>query len=164
MGAVLDPMVRWWKRIWKVKVPKKKKIMWLVLQDKVLTWKDLQKRNIDRPSFCVLCRRAEETSYHLFLECVFVKHVRWDVRKWLGEVSLWNKEDVGLCLQGWFTKPKLNIYRVIPFLVLWGIWLSRNNRLFAKKEIPTFQVFSQVVVIYNQVKKSSTPNLPQQIG
>jgi hypothetical protein len=66
----------------------------------------------------------------------------------------------GALFAGWFTRPELNIYRAIPFLVLWGTWLSCNNILFVEKEMPYFQVFSQLVAIFNQVKESSNPKLP----
>ena len=59
----------WWKKLWKVKAPPKCTLfLWLVLNNKCLTWDGLQKINKVGPIIFILCRRNEETSLYLFLE------------------------------------------------------------------------------------------------
>lgn len=50
---------------------KTKLFMWLALNNKVLTWKMLQKRNKEGPSIFLLCRQGTETTTHLFVDCIY---------------------------------------------------------------------------------------------
>eukprot|EP00253_Pinus_taeda_P017777 PITA_17777 len=50
-------------------LPKVKFFNWTLLKRKILTTENLRKRGILGPSICCLCREAEESSNHLFLEC-----------------------------------------------------------------------------------------------
>jgi hypothetical protein len=50
-------------------------------------------------------------------------------------------------------------FNALYFLFMWGVWLSQNNRLFVDKEVPTFQLFSRVVVIFSFVRKDHSPNM-----
>jgi hypothetical protein len=45
----------------------------------------------------------------------------------------------------WFMRKDLKQLRVIPFLVLWRIWIARNESIFEGKLVPSFQVASQVL-------------------
>jgi hypothetical protein len=55
--------VWWWKKIWKVKGPPKSILfMWIYINNKVLTWEMLRKRNREGPGICLLCHNSEETT------------------------------------------------------------------------------------------------------
>ena len=43
------------------------------LKSKVLTWEQLNIRGIQGPSYCILCKRDEEMTQHLFMDCLFTK-------------------------------------------------------------------------------------------
>ena len=46
----------WWKQLWKAKGPLKAKItLWQSLNNKILTWDNLQKRGWNGPNRCTLC-------------------------------------------------------------------------------------------------------------
>lgn len=49
--------------------------IWLMLEQKILTWENLIKRGIIGPSRCALCGNSEETVFHLFVECRFTKNI-----------------------------------------------------------------------------------------
>jgi len=86
------------KKFWKVKVvPSALVTVWRVLEDKLATKANLEKRGITVVSFmCSLCGVEEETSTHLFFECRFA---------WL----LWNHCYVWLGVQsGFHNDPLLN--------------------------------------------------------
>ena len=36
----------------------------------------------------------------------------------------------------------------VPFLIVWGIWRSRNDRIFEEKYTPIFSVTMQVMAMY----------------
>lgn len=54
-------------------LPKVKFFNWTLLKSKILTVENLRKKGILGPSICCLCRVAEESSNHLFLECSFTR-------------------------------------------------------------------------------------------
>ena len=61
----------WWGDIWKVKDPLKGMLsMLLSLNNMVLTWELMGKRNKFGPRICILCRNNENTS-HIFLDYEF---------------------------------------------------------------------------------------------
>ena len=46
----------WWKQIWKSEGPLEAKItLWMTLNNKLLTWDNLQKRGWNGPNRCALC-------------------------------------------------------------------------------------------------------------
>jgi hypothetical protein len=54
-----DPQVWWWKKLWKFKFPTKEKIfMWLLLNNKSLTWDILQKRSFEGPEDVAYVRQS----------------------------------------------------------------------------------------------------------
>ncbi|KAJ1693628.1 hypothetical protein LUZ63_010326 [Rhynchospora breviuscula] len=58
--------------IWKLKVPPRARTFtWLMLQDKLPTIDNLQKRGMILVNRCSLCRAACESSSHLFNTCIF---------------------------------------------------------------------------------------------
>jgi hypothetical protein len=50
---------------------------WLVAENKILTWENLQHRGFNGPSYCILCKKSKETMHHLFVECSF-SHAVWE--------------------------------------------------------------------------------------
>jgi hypothetical protein len=65
-----------WKLVWdKLALPKVNFFFWMLVQNKLLTGDNLEKRKIAGPHRCALCRSNSETTQHLFLECNFAKEV-----------------------------------------------------------------------------------------
>jgi hypothetical protein len=70
-----DPI---WTAVWKSKFwPKISTFLWLLLQNKILTWDNLQKRGFIGPSICHLCNQNEETMEHLLNSCAISADI-WD--------------------------------------------------------------------------------------
>jgi hypothetical protein len=66
----------WWKKLWKQRCPTKGKILvWSILENKLLTWDNLQKRQFNGPGWCTLCKEQPETMDHLFIHFSFTKGV-----------------------------------------------------------------------------------------
>lgn len=91
------------------------------------------------PRCCSLCRGNEESVGHLFLFCPFVHRI-WD--KWREFTQL----DVGdptscrdLFSQGTymiytsFPSSWLKVWRVVVLIVIWSVWVERNNWIFENK-------------------------------
>lgn len=72
-----DKVIWWYALIRKWDFPIKLNIFtWIILKNKILSWKNLQNRGFQGPNICVLYRNGEENVDHLFL--------RYEV-----EISLW---------------------------------------------------------------------------
>jgi hypothetical protein len=164
MDAVGQEEVWWWNKIWKIKVPKKTRIfLWLTLKNKVPTWEGLQKRGRQGPNICLLCMRDVETISHLVIHCPYAQHLRKDLEKMTGMDNVWRDTTVQECLKAWFQKKKLNFFRTIPCLTIWGIWSTRNARIFEGKQIPTFQVYNQICGLFHGCKSTSKMRQPEQV-
>eukprot|EP00253_Pinus_taeda_P024453 PITA_24453 len=132
-----------WKQIWECfSIPKINFFFWTLFHNKILTGENLCKRNIAGPHRCVLCKKAQETSAHIFLECEFAQKtwtcflaglnvsspancsisemfLTWNARypHRIVAKSLWSKV--------WVAAPKY---------VCWKVWLSRNEIIFNQTE------------------------------
>jgi hypothetical protein len=108
----------------------------------------MQKGAVQGPKICALFFREEETTTHLFVRYVFWKHVWKGISHWLSLINLWNEDSIELCLHDQYLWSKYKQYKSISYLVLWGLWLAWNGRIFLGTQIPNFHVSSQVVVLF----------------
>jgi hypothetical protein len=125
-----DPLW-WWRKIWKLTCPTKGKLLvWSILANKLPTWDNLQRRLFSGPGHCALCKSHLESVDHLFLQCPFVKEV-WDFSRVLMP-SLWNWQGISfeLALKAWLREWGQEDYRAFPFILAWGIWITRNGQIF----------------------------------
>jgi hypothetical protein len=68
------PKQKIWQHIWQQKLrPKVTIFLWLLTQNKTLTWDNLCKRGFIDPSRCILCQTHEETNEHIFNSFPFVE-------------------------------------------------------------------------------------------
>jgi hypothetical protein len=73
---VEEESILWYIDLWTWKIPLKVKLfIWLILEQRILTWENLVKRGFLGPSRCVLCGKDEEIVYHLFVDCIFKKYI-----------------------------------------------------------------------------------------
>jgi hypothetical protein len=83
----------WYNKLWRWQLPFKVILfIWLMLEQKILTWETLIKRDIIGPSRCsrcALCGNTEEIVYHLFVECSFTKNIEFTIIKELKTNSTW---------------------------------------------------------------------------
>jgi hypothetical protein len=66
-----------------------KLFVWLLLEQRILTWDKLTKRGFLGPSICLLCKESEENVLHLFGECSFIKNIWQTICKELKFVNNW---------------------------------------------------------------------------
>jgi zinc-binding in reverse transcriptase len=63
--------------IWKLNIPTRVTIfIWLLLQDRLLTYDNLIKRGWCIPNMCYMCRSSIENATHLFSKCTYIAEVR----------------------------------------------------------------------------------------
>ena len=78
-------------------------------------------------------RNKEESSQHLFIECVFAQHVWSLCQKWLGIMLVQNNEikfhfESFLCNQ--VSGKQILVWKGIWAAVIRGIWDQKNSILF----------------------------------
>jgi len=72
-----------WKFLWsKAFFPKIDIFSWTLAHNSILSGENLQKRGMEGPTRCPLCKKKEETSDHIILGCHFSKEV------WIGAMRL----------------------------------------------------------------------------
>lgn len=145
-------LVWWWKHLWTLKCPGKAKLLaWAILENKAPTWDILQKRFIQGPGYCPLCKEAAETSSHIFVHCRFTQAVWADICKHLELNVNWWGMDFHEAFQLWWTDHKLSMFRAVPCILAWGIWITRNKIIFQDSRVPLEQVVAQAVG-YNSIQ------------
>jgi len=140
----------WWKPLWKLNCPAKVKLfMWCVIRGKVPTWEVLQKRNINGPGWCTLCKREQESITHLFITCSFAKEVWNHCSMLVGRHLSWDGDTVERAWDRWWRRTPANKLRTLPLLVTWGIWLARNKVIFNDKPSLPEITSAMAVGLYN---------------
>ena len=130
-GVVQREAVWWWRPLWRLKCPAKTKLfMWCVLNNKVPTWDVLHKRSFQGPSWCVLCKRELETSLHLFVTCCYSIEVWREVSSLTGINCQWEGVSIGAAWDSWWRRTTHKSLKMLPLLVIWGIWIARNKAIF----------------------------------
>jgi hypothetical protein len=92
----------WWPVVWKLENPLKAKIfMWLALENKILTWDNCQKRNMQGPRRCNLCKNNEESLDHLFVNCPFTREVWKKLLLINSGKNRWEQRSLIDCFHSW---------------------------------------------------------------
>eukprot|EP00253_Pinus_taeda_P009219 PITA_09219 len=132
-----------WKQIWECfSIPKINFFFWTLFHNKILTSENLCKRNIAGPHRCVLCKKAQETSAHIFLECEFTQKTWTSFLAGLNVSSPANCSITEMFLTWKARYPHRiaakslwsKVWVAAPKYVCWKVWLSRNEIIFNQTE------------------------------
>ncbi|GKV27405.1 hypothetical protein SLEP1_g36578 [Rubroshorea leprosula] len=131
-----------YKRVWNPIIPSKiSAFNWLLMQDRIPTKSNLQKRGIISglgDGKCALCEGEIEDSSHLFLKCRVAKWLWKACGKWWGisvnlENNCWNSfEQFGEQAKEACVKEGLDC---IWNVVVWSVWLARNQKVFRDSDV-----------------------------
>ncbi|GKU87124.1 hypothetical protein SLEP1_g1573 [Rubroshorea leprosula] len=130
------------KRVWNPIIPSKiSAFNWQLLQDRIPTKSNLQKRGITielDDGICALCEEEVEDSNHLFPRCKVAKWLWKACGKWWGtsvnlENDCWKTfEQFG----AWAKEKRVKEgWDCIWNVVVWTIWLARNQKIFQETDI-----------------------------
>jgi hypothetical protein len=67
---------------------------------------------------------------HLFLHCPFVREVWAFSRDLLPSLWDWHGNTFELALQAWLHGHRQEDFWAFPFILAWGIWITRNGHIF----------------------------------
>jgi hypothetical protein len=95
----------WRRNLWGWDCPQKIKLFsWLLIEDKLLTWNNLQKRGWYGPGFCHLCKGNEESGIHLFVHCPFTRTVWKKIKENYKLSTGWTGTSVKDCFAIWASR------------------------------------------------------------
>lgn len=113
---------------------------------------------VDGEGVCVLCGHELETVYHLFISCDFVSEL-WErvIRR---EGIVWARPGNLLGLMQQWEELRVTsareLWALIPYSMLWTVWMERNAVVFHGKAAVLDQVWdSHLTKIYWWVKGSN---------
>jgi hypothetical protein len=124
-----------WNKIWKANLwPKVNTFLWLLVQNKILTWENFLKRGFTGPSIFPLCQHQEETTEHLLNQCDFSLQI-WEHVTHSMYTSDRDPNNIKNTIEKWrnqaFKNPILNrIWKLLPGFIVWKLWKERNRRIF----------------------------------
>lgn len=118
-------------------IPKINFFWWTSIHGKILTIDNLVKRGFQFPNWCTLCRREEETIYHLFIHYHFDAQVWKNVLQRLNISWVFDRDIHQFILNLKFPSNHLLIkllWKLIPPHICWCLWKERNDRIFREIE------------------------------
>lgn len=167
---VKDPL---WNKVWDpANWPKVSTFLWLLCQNKILTWDNLRKRNYHGPSLCPNCRQEEESTKNLMhscqLACKLSEKVSFQCQK-EGRIQ----GDIIATIRNWARNPFkskiLNfLSKLIPGFLMWIIWKERNRRIFKDHSSPLDTLWNTIcqnikeTLLLQTWHEEDFPSLPQE--
>jgi len=100
----------------------------LVLELKILTSNSLQKRGWYGPSICSLCFRDEDSISHIFIYYPFTLKLWKNLHIAYNLATKWGGNSLNNFFEDWVKVEKL--YKTLPIIVCWYLWLKRNKCIF----------------------------------
>lgn len=118
-------------------LPKVVGFVWLSIKDKILDGMRLDRLGVTSNFLCVLCEKFYENFDHLLLQCEFSQEIWERIQRKIQ----WNSLLQDRFLDHFQIWPTLFpsstfscIWKEVPSIVVWNIWLERNARIFKKHE------------------------------
>ena len=122
-----------WKRIWKVKAPRRVSFfVWTAAWDRILMGDNLWLRSFDFVTWCIMCHCCGETIDHLLLYCGKAHWLWCFVFRIFGIswVPSCTVSDFLFSWWNWLGKHSSYIWNLVPLCLMWCIWREHNWRTF----------------------------------
>ncbi|CAN1839418.1 hypothetical protein LINPERHAP1_LOCUS35747 [Linum perenne] len=134
--------------IWCKSIPSKVcGFLWQVTHGRILTIDNLRRRGFQFPNRCIMCESEEESIWHLFFDCRFVRQI-WILLS--SRLSLFGPipgsvAGVVAAWKGLNWEKDLEVCgRLLMHAVLWCVWKERNSRTFRDKHESWERVLGRV--------------------
>ena len=140
------------KFIWKSSIPARIKFFaWTLCLEKINTHEVLQKKRpltCSSPTWCVMCKKDQESIPHLFIQCDFAKFLQIKVFREFGiNIEIPNNflDLLNGCPNAQYTKSVKELQVCVVWAVLWGIWIKRNSRIFRDEYVSVFNLWDNIL-------------------
>ncbi|XP_062118625.1 uncharacterized protein LOC133832273 [Humulus lupulus] len=145
-------LVHYEKAVWcRLSVPKDKFILWLAVNQKILTRDWLHHCHVPLNSLsCPVCYQADESHSHLSFECAFSRKVLQSVQGWLRgaywpvQYTTWIQW-LSLPRTGWCSMVANAACTTTVYL----IWLNRNQCWVEKSCLPVYKIDNLIIFSVN---------------
>ncbi|GMI76797.1 hypothetical protein HRI_001349000 [Hibiscus trionum] len=155
-----------WKRcVWLGLAPPKIEIfVWQAVWGRLPVKSELRKRGSTNltNACCPLCNGAPETIRHLFIECTQVWKL-WGIFCAMAGIAMVLPGDIKSLMESWVDLKetlRMEWLLMVPFAVLWSIWLMRNEIIFSKKSFDGVQLSSIIKLRLTFWYKAKFPDYP----
>jgi hypothetical protein len=128
-----------------------KTLRWLLIENKLLVWENLQVRGWEGPNRCILCKQHSETIPHIFLQCSFTRSVWHQLSLALNLTTPWTGSSVPNCFRNWIGDNKN--HSLLPVYLCWQVWKARNSTLFEEKS-PSIQRVVNIILVEAATKET----------
>ncbi|XP_019264286.1 PREDICTED: uncharacterized protein LOC109241913 [Nicotiana attenuata] len=140
--------------------PKAQFIMWLLIQDRLMTCDRLINWKINVEPECVMCKQENETRDYLFWQCPYATQVWNKMCRWLGRQQLgngnWQQFLQWTIRQAKGKSTYAMTFRMIFAETVYHLWLERNRRVFEKKSRKEEQITRDIAYV---VSARATPRI-----
>ena len=131
--------------------PKAYIIMWLMMNQKLSTVDRLVRWGLEVDKTCVLCKKADETNEHLFLQCQFARKL-WEslmrMLKHRGSVPMaWDQFQQWCVQHGKGKRSAAQMFKTVITEGIYGLWIERNNRIFEKKSSKEESIAKEIACV-----------------
>ena len=131
--------------------PKAYIIMWLMMNQKLSTVDRLVRQGLEVDKTCVLCKKADETTEHLFPQCQFARML-WEslmrMLKHRGSVPMAKDQFQQWCVQhGKAKRSAAQMFKTVITDSIYGLWIERNNRIFEKKSRKEESIVKEIACV-----------------
>jgi hypothetical protein len=127
-------------KLWKLKLPLRIKVFgWYLRKGVIVTKDNLAKRNWHGSKECVFCHQNETIQY-LFFQYRFARSI-WSVIQLTS--TIYQPTSVANILENWLNGVDdrfKNHIRVGAIVIMWSMWLCRNDKVFSNKTSSLLQV------------------------
>lgn len=143
--------------------PKAVFILWLQIQDKLVTINKLHNWGKDIDQTCILCRQQSETRDHLYIHCIYTTNVwrrivRWQKWQW-NQKTNWEEHLAWMIQSSRGRSVKTQIFKMVYAEMVYLIWAERNRRIFEKKSSQVEDIAKQIACISNIRAQNRTRNI-----
>ena len=132
--------------------------MWNVLENKVPTQDNLQKRCKQGSSQCSLCKADNESVEHIFLHFNLGSEVWVECRRLASIYIIWDGRNIKEAWTSWHSSRVVKDWKALPLIIIWGIWLARNSTIFYENPmVPDISASQSIRILTNYLILGRTP-------
>ncbi|XP_060216693.1 uncharacterized protein LOC132644134 [Lycium barbarum] len=131
--------------------PKACFVMWLCLQQRLLTADRLLKWDIEASPTCVMCQQDPESHEHLFVTCTVAKTLWAKVLRWSNNqlciATTWNEFVQWGISSAKGKAQQAQLFKMVFAECTYALWTERNQRLFESTSRHVDQLAKDLAVI-----------------
>ncbi|KAF8754851.1 hypothetical protein HU200_011388 [Digitaria exilis] len=125
---------RWWKKLWKLKVPPKVRIFWWrAMQNFLPTKAELRRRHVSKEDYCETCGKPGESLFHVAFKCTFATRF-WEALRDITGCKLPHLHPATWTIDLMNGKICTQQEAALIICGVWSLWSGRNARRHGNKQ------------------------------